>query len=172
MLRESIPYLIATAILIVAILAFFIVARGRYVSFGLAQVLLRILAALPLVGSAIYVHFLNANQATAMLPSAPAGFPSPLSMVIFSGICELLGAIGLFVPWARRSAAMWIAIMMVLIFPVNVFVAGQIYFGLQMPSVPVRLVMQMIYIWIVLLAGYGMPGRGRRKTERPLARSD
>jgi uncharacterized membrane protein len=171
LLRESISYLIATAILIVAILAFFVVARNRYAPFGLAQVLLRILAALPLVGSAIYVHFLNANQATAMLPPGPAGVPSPLSMVIFSGICELLGAIGLFLPRLRRSAALWIAIMMVFIFPVNVFVAGQIYFGVQMPSVPERLTAQIIYIWIVLLAGYGMPGRGRRKT-RPLARSD
>ena len=171
MLRESISYLIATAILIVTILAFFVVARGRYAPFGLAQVLLRILAALPLVGSAIYVHFLNANQATAMLPPAPTVFPSPLSMVIVSGICELLGAIGLFLPRLRHTAALWIAIMMVLIFPVNIFVAGQIFFGLQMPSVPVRLAMQMIYIWIVLVAGYGLPGcrmSAMEQSHRPL----
>ena len=52
--------------------------------------------------------------------------------------------------------------MMVLIFPVNILVAGQTFAGLQMPSVPVRLTMQVIYIWMVLIAGYGLPGMGKR----------
>ena len=92
-------------------------------------------------------------------------------MVRFTGVLEILGAIGLFVPRTRRSAALWIAIMMVVIFPVNIYVAGQSYFGLQMPGVPVSLVMQMIYIWMVLLAGYGLPGRRKSEFEqfpRPL----
>jgi len=162
-MQEAKIYLVALAVLIATVVAFFAVARGRYTQFGPIQTLLRILVAIPLLTSAIYVHFLNANQATAMLPPAPPVFPSPLFMVIFTGVLEILGAIGLFVPRTRRSAAIWIAIMMVLIFPVNVFVAGQTFFGMQMPSVPVRLVMQMVYIWMVLLAGYGLPGRGTPK---------
>ncbi len=49
--------------------------------------------------------------------------------------------------------------MMVMVFPVNIAIAGQTFAGLQMPSVPVRLTMQVIYIWMVLLAGYGLPSR-------------
>ena len=100
---------------------------------------------------------MRTNEATAMLPPI---FSNPAILVIATGVLEILGAIGLFVPKVRRSAALWIAIMMVLIFPVNVWVAGQTFAGLQMPSVPVRLTMQVIYIWMVLLAGYGLPRVG------------
>jgi len=34
-----------------------------------------------------------------------------------------------------------------------------------MPSVPVRLAMQVIYIWMVLLAGYGSPSVGGRQSK-------
>ena len=104
--------------------------------------------------TAIYVHFLHTNEATAMLPP---GFRATGFLVLITGILEILGAIGLFIPLTRRSAALWIAIMMVLIFPVNINIAGQTFFSFSMPSVPVRLVAQIIYIWMVLLAGYGRP---------------
>jgi uncharacterized membrane protein len=163
-LYEAAPFLISFAILIAAMVAFFAVARGRYTQFGGAQTALRLLAALPLLLSAVLLHFMRTNEATATLPpifpSPP--FPSPGALVISTGVLEILGAMGLFVPKVRRSAALWIAIMMVMIFPVNVLVAGQTYAGLRMPGVPVRLTMQAIYIWMVLLAGYGLPGMGAR----------
>jgi uncharacterized membrane protein len=151
-------YFVPLAILIIALVLFFVAARGRYTQFGVAQWLLRAMAALPLLLSAVVLHFLRTNEATAMLPPV---FPATGFLVVFTGVLEILGAIGLFVPRVRRSAALWIAIMMVMVFPVNIWVAGQTFAGLQMPSVPVRLAMQVIYIWIVLLAGYGLPGFGR-----------
>jgi len=154
-----IAYLGSLLVLIAAVVLFFALGRGRYTQFGDAQTALRIIAALPLVLSAVLLHFLRTNEATAMLPPIfPPPFPSPASLVIGTGVLEILGAIGLFIPKVRRSAALWIAIMMILVFPVNVWVAGQTFAGLQMPSVPVRLTMQVIYIWMVLLAGYGLPG--------------
>lgn len=158
-----IEYLGSFLVLIAAIVLFFAVARSGYNQFGGAQVVVRVLAALPLLLSAIVLHFMRVNEATAMLPPIFPVPGLPGFLVIATGVLEILGAIGLFVPWARRSAALWIAIMMVMIFPVNVFVAGQTFAGLQMPGVPVRLAMQVTYIWIVLLAGYGLPslaGRG------------
>jgi len=160
-MQEATVYLVALAILIATILAFFVVARGRYAQFGLAQTLLRIIVALPLLISAVGMHFLKTNECTAMIPPV---VPSPVFLVLLTGVLEILGAIGLFVPRLRRSAALWIAILMVVVFPANIYVAGETFFGLQMPSVPVRLVMQMIYIWMVLLAGYGLPGRRGRAT--------
>ena len=149
-------YLGSLAVLAVVVILFFVIGRGRYAEFGIAQRLLRVIVALPLVLSAVFLHFLHRNEGTAMLPPV---FPAPGFLVIVTGALEILGALGLFVSAARRSAALWLAIMMVLIFPVNVYVAGQNFGGMQMPTVPVRLTMQVVYIWMVLLAGYGMPGR-------------
>jgi uncharacterized membrane protein len=72
-------------------------------------------------------------------------------------VFEVAGAIGLFVPRFRRSAALWIAIMMVAVFPANIHSAGQVIDGFKFPSVPVRLAMQIVYIILVLLAGCGLP---------------
>jgi uncharacterized membrane protein len=155
---DAAPFLISFAILIAAIALFFALARGRYADFGIPQLLLRILVALPLLLSAAVLHFLKHNEATAMIPPV---VPSPVFIVLLTGVLEIAGAIGLFLPKTRRSAALWIAILMVAIFPANIWVAGQTFAGLQMPHVPVRLTMQVIYIWMVLLAGYGLPGRNR-----------
>ncbi len=153
-----IDYLGSLIVLIAAVVLFFAIGRGRYTQFGGAQLALRVLVALPLLISAVALHFMRTNEATAMLPPI---FSNPRVPVIATGVLEILGAIGFFVAKVRRSAAFWIAIMMVLIFPVNIWVAGQTFAGLQMPTVPVRLTMQVIYIWMVLLAGYGLPGLGR-----------
>ena len=49
--------------------------------------------------------------------------------------------------------------MMVAIFPANVFVAGKVVEGIEMPGLMVRTAMQVVYIALVLLAGYGVPER-------------
>jgi len=51
---------------------------------------------------------------------------------------------------------------MVAIFPANIYRAGQMVEGMRFPTVPVRLTAQIIYILLVLLAGYGMPRFWRR----------
>jgi len=154
-------YPICIAILIAAIVLFFALARGHFIQFGDAQRLLRLIAALPLLISGVALHFLHASSAAAMIPPV---FPAPRFLVLFTGVLEILGATGLFVLAARRSTALWVAILMVAIFPANIYAAGQNIAGLQMPSVPVRLTMQVIYIWLVLLAGYGLPARSKRIT--------
>ncbi len=161
-IQGMIEYLGSFAVLVAGVVLFFAVGRGRYNQFGGLQIALRVLASLPLLISAVAMHFMRTNEATAMLPPI---FSNPAILVIGTGVLEILGAIGLFVPKTRRSAALWIAIMMILIFPVNVFVAGQTFAGLPMPSVPVRLTMQVIYVWMVLLAGYGLPRAGSRPTK-------
>ncbi len=153
---DAAPFVISLSILIAPIILFFALARGRYTQFGIAQILLRILVALPLLLSAVVLHFLRRNEATAMIPPV---VPSPIFFVLITGVLEIAGAISLFLPRLRRSAALWITILMVAVFPANIWVAGQTFGGLRMPTVPVRLAMQVIYIWMVLLAGYGLPGR-------------
>jgi len=89
----------------------------------------------------------------------PPIFPARYFLAVFTGVLEVAGAIGLFVPRFRRSAALWIALMMVAIIPANVYVAGRTIEGVAMPSVTVRTAAQVVYIVLVLLAGYGIPGR-------------
>jgi len=151
-------YAISLAVLVLTILAFFTLARGNYKPFGIPQIILRVLVALPLLISGVFLHFFQTALTASIIPPI---FPARTFLAVFTGICEIAGAIGLFVPRVRRPAALWIAIMLVAIFPANVYSAGQIIAGFQFPTVPVRLAMQILYIACVLLAGYGLPHRGK-----------
>jgi uncharacterized membrane protein len=147
-------YAIPTVVLILTILFFFGFARGSYASFGVPQFLLRILVALPLVVSGVLLRFFRARLTASIIPPF---FPARLFLAVLTGVFEIAGAVGLFFPRIRRLAAFWIAVMMVAIFPANVFSAGQVIEGFKFPSVPVRFAMQIVYILLVLLAGYGLP---------------
>lgn len=148
-------YAIPILLLVLTVAAFFGVARGKYASFGLPQFLLRILVALPLLVSGIALHFFRASAVANMIPTI---FPARYFLAVFTGILEVAGAIGLFVPRFRRPASFCIALMMVAIIPANVYVAGKTIEGLTMPSIPIRTGVQIVYIVLVLLAGYGIPG--------------
>ena len=147
-------YAICTVVLILTMLCFFGFARGTYRSFGIPQIVLRVAVALPLLVSGVLLHFFRARLTASIIPPF---FPARLFLALFTGVCEIAGAVGLFIPRFRRAAAFWIAIMMVAIFPANIYSAGQVIDGFKFPSVPVRLAMQIVYILLVLLAGYGRP---------------
>jgi uncharacterized membrane protein len=149
-MRYALPLLALVAI----IALFFLIARGRYTPLGYAQIILRVLVALPLLLSGILLHFFRLSTTTAMMPP---GFPAPRLLVVLSGIFEIAGAVALFIPTLRRTSAFLIAVLMVAIFPANINVAGQTIAGLHMPTIPVRTTMQAVYILLVLLAGYGLP---------------
>ncbi len=151
-------YAIPILLLILTIAAFFAIGRGRFASFGISQQLLRIVVAIPLLGSGIVLHLMRTATTASIIPPA---FPARPFLVVVTGLLEIAGALGLFVPSFRRPAALWISIMMVAIIPANVYAAGQVVGGLQMPGVPLRTAMQIFYIVLVLLAGYGIPGRER-----------
>jgi uncharacterized membrane protein len=152
-------YAICTVVLTLTILCFFGFARDSYRSFGVPQIVLRVVVALPLLVSGVLLHFFRARLTAGIIPPF---FPARLFLAVLTGVCEIAGAIGLFVPRIRRLAAFWIAVMMVAIFPANIYSAGQVIDGFKFPSVPVRLVMQIVYILLVLLAGYGIPKRVNR----------
>jgi uncharacterized membrane protein len=115
-------------------------------------------AALPLVGSGT-LHLL---RPAAFVPLLPPWVPDRVALIVATGVPELVGAVGLFFAVTRRPAATWLAVFMIVIFPANIYVAGERVQGLQMPGVPVRLAMQAGYIFLLLLVGYGWPLYGRR----------
>jgi uncharacterized membrane protein len=87
----------------------------------------------------------------------PPFFPHRAQLVLLSGALELAGALGLLLPAFTRAASFCLALLMIAIFPANVYAANQSVGGLHMPSVPVRLAMQVVYIVLLLMAGWGIP---------------
>ena len=157
-------YLITTAILIATVAGFFLWAQRGLSAFGWPQWALRILVALPLLTSGV-LHFTRTAPMASMIPPF---FPDHPRLVLLTGLFELAGAVGLLLPPFTRVASACLAVLMIVIFPANVFAAGEIIGGLHMPSVPVRLAMQAVYILLLLIAGWGIPRR-REKTADPSA---
>jgi uncharacterized membrane protein len=150
-------YLVTTVTLIATVAAFFLWARRGLSAFGWPQRVLRILAALPLLASGV-LHFTR----TALMASIiPPFFPYRPQLVLLTGILEFAGAGGLLFPAFTRVPSACLAVFMIAIFPANVYAAGRTVGGLHMPSVPVRLAMQVVYILLLLIAGWGFPRRSR-----------
>ena len=117
----------------------------------------RLVAATPLFVSGT-LHLLRPQIFVALLPPP---FPPAPWLIVATGVPELLGAAGLFVPGWRRAASVALAVFLVVIFPANIYVAGRSVAGLPMPSVSMRWAMQAGYMLLVLVAGWGLPARSR-----------
>ena len=66
------------------------------------------------------LHFTNANTFLAIMPPA---LPYPLFLVYVSGVFEIVGGIGLLVPFLRRSAGWGLIALLVAVFPANIHMA-------------------------------------------------
>lgn len=66
-------------------------------------------------------HF-NSMRAD-LVRMVPPGVPNPELMVTFTGICEVLGAIGLLIPRTRRLAAACLILMLLAVLPANIHAA-------------------------------------------------
>ncbi len=148
-------YFVTTASLMTTLFLCILLGRRGLSSFGWKQWALRVLVALPLLASGP-LHFIR----TALLATIiPPFFPHRPQLVLFTGVVELAGAVGILWPRFTRLASACLAILMIAIFPANVYGANQTVGGLHLPSVPVRLAMQVIYIMLLLMAGWGIPRR-------------
>lgn len=104
-------------------------------------------------------HF-NSMRAD-MIAMVPPGVPNPEFMVTFTGICEVLGAIGLLVPRTRRIAAVALIAFLLAVLPANIHAAQA---GITLrgapptPLVP-RIALQVLFIALLWWAGVR---RGKR----------
>jgi uncharacterized membrane protein len=151
-------YFTTSAILILTVFVFFLF--GAHGSFGRVRWFLRVVVALPLLASGV-LHFTR----TALLATiVPPFFPHRSLLVLVTGAMELAGAVGLLLPAFMRAASVCLALLMVAIFPANVYAANQSVGGLHMPGVPIRILLQVVYIVLLLMAGWGFP-RSLRRSE-------
>lgn len=146
-------YFITTACLMTTLALCVLVGRRGQFSFGWMQWALRVIAALPLLLSGP-LHFIRTGLMATIIPPF---FPYRPQLVLLTGVLELAGAIGLLWPRFARLASACLAVLMIAIFPANVYGANQTVGGLHLPSVPVRLAMQVLYIVLLLVAGWGFP---------------
>ena len=90
---------------------------------GIAQAVLVALLALAFVGMGA-MHFVPsaARGMAAMVPERMRVLPARV-LVQFTGVCEILGGIGLAVPATRLAAGIALIVFLVAVFPANVVAA-------------------------------------------------
>ncbi|MEX1078752.1 MAG: DoxX family protein [Homoserinimonas sp.] len=125
-------------------------------TFDIIQFVLRLTLAAAFVFMGV-THFLPAVQRTmaAMVPPRMrrAGILSPRNLVIFTGVCEIAGGLGLLFPPTMLAAGICLVVFLVAVFPANAYAAAHPKrFGrVAVPLIP-RLIGQLALIALVVLA--------------------
>jgi uncharacterized membrane protein len=91
-----------------------------------------------------------------MISIVPPRLPAPEALVTITGVLELVGAAGLLYPATRIAAAVGLFLLMLVMFPANVYAA-------QMPNPPksmtprldVRTLEEIVYLGAAVVVGLG-----------------
>ncbi|GGE04095.1 membrane protein [Polymorphobacter glacialis] len=103
------------------------------------------------------VGVIHLRSPDSFLAIMPGWVPSPRNVVLFTGVCEIMGAVGLMVPKLRWFAGAALAAYAVGVFPANikhamnsVAIGGEVLgWGYHAP----RLLFQPVFVWWALFAG-------------------
>lgn len=138
-------------VLLVVFVVAFAITRNWFLSARIA------FAAMLLLTAA--AHFVPSQRAD-LIAMVPPQFPAPGAIVTLTGILEILGAIGLLIPRTARLAAGALAILLVAMFPANVYAAVH---ELTLMGKPATALVPRTIIQILFIAGLVMiawrPGR-------------
>ncbi|CAM3158340.1 DoxX family protein [Stackebrandtia soli] len=80
-----------------------------------------------------------------LIAMVPPRIPNAPAVVTVTGVLELAGAIGLLIPVTTRLAAACLAVLMVVMFPANMYEAGPGR-GIKTMPLPLRAVLQVVFI--------------------------
>ncbi|MBX3078918.1 MAG: DoxX family protein, partial [Cryobacterium sp.] len=122
---------------------------------GVIGMAIRILLAMAFIGMGV-THFLPAVQRTmaAMIPPPLRwkGVASPRNLVIFTGLCEIAGGLGLLYPPTVLAASICLIVFLVAVFPANAYAAAhRERFGrAAFPLIP-RLIGQIVLIILLVV---------------------
>jgi uncharacterized membrane protein len=129
-------------------------------------------AAATRAGFAVMLCFTAAAHFNSMRPDlirmVPPALPNPEFMVTFTGVCEVLGAIGLLVPQTRRMAAFALVLFLIAVLPANIHAAraGVTLGGAAATPLLPRIALQLLFIALLWWAGW------RRQSETVRAVGD
>ena len=124
---------------------------------GVAE--LRDWAASTRVGLAVMLFFTAAAHFNSMRPDmvamVPPSVPAPEFMVTVTGICEILGAIGLLLPRTRRVAVVALIVFLLAVLPANIHAAqsGVVLRGAPPTPLIPRVALQLLFIALLWWSG-------------------
>ncbi len=84
--------------------------------------------------------------------AVPPQFGHPLVLVEISGVCEIVGAIGILMPVLRRPAAFGLLVLLVAVYPANIYMAmrPELFADLASPAALIlRLPLQFVFMGAV-----------------------
>jgi len=89
----------------------------------------------------------------------PQAIPNPMAFVYFTGLCEILGAIGLLISATRVVAAVALIVFFLAVLPANIHAAraGVTLRGRPATPLTLRIPMQALFIALTLWAGILRP---------------
>ncbi|GED34558.1 hypothetical protein P9761_02160 [Brevibacillus centrosporus] len=90
-----------------------------------------------------------------LIRMVPPIFPKPGLIVTATGLLEIAGAIGILFPATSQATSIGLAVLLVAMFPANVRAARESLTigGRPVPKLPLRIVLQVVFLAAVLLAG-------------------
>lgn len=110
---------------------------------------------------------LHLISTSAFLPIMPPVIPFARAVVLFTGLCEVAGALGLLIPRTRRLAGAMLALYALCVWPANIY---QALWSVPVPPLPdswwyhaPRLGFQPVLIWAALFAGGVVDWPARRR---------
>lgn len=134
---------------------------------------LRDWAASTRVGLAVMLCFTAAAHFNSMRPDmvamVPPFVPNPEFVVTFTGIAEILGAVGLLVPRTRRIAAVALIVFMLAVLPANIHAAQAGVTLRGAPATPIipRVALQALFIVLLWWSGVRASGSRNDAVQQP-----
>ena len=115
-------------------------------------------------------HF-NSMRAD-LVRMVPPAIPNPEFMVTFTGVCEVLGAIGLLIPRTRRLAAVALILFLIAVLPANIHAARSELTLNGGPVTPLwpRVALQIVFISLVWWSGIRPDARSGASAAAPIGR--
>ena len=100
-------------------------------------------------------HFVNPLRRD-LIAIVPPRLPAPGLLVTVTGVLDLLGAVGLLYPPTRVAAAISLGVMMMAMFPANVYASWMESPPKSMTTqLPLRTVEQVVFVGAALVVGLG-----------------
>jgi uncharacterized membrane protein len=123
-----------------------------YVDNWIKAVAVGLAAMFALTGVAHFVPPLR----VALIAIVPPGLPAPGLLVTLTGVLEFLGVVGLLVPALRVAAAVCLLLLMVAMFPANIYAARMPNPPKSMTTqLPLRTAEEIVYLAAAVVVGIG-----------------
>jgi uncharacterized membrane protein len=123
-----------------------------YVDTWVKAIAVGLAAMFVLTGVAHFVPPLRAN----LIAIVPPRLPAPGLLVSFTGVLELVGAVGLLVPATRIVAAVCLLLLMLAMFPANIYAARMPNPPKSMTTrLPLRTAEEIVYLAAAVVVAVG-----------------